>query len=59
MINPVKAWTAKGVTDGLPKTILAAEFLSGKGPSAANGNCSPSWWWRSGPSKPRALLGLL
>ena len=31
MFNPVKGWKFKDVTDGLSKTIMAAEFLSGKG----------------------------
>ena len=37
MVNPVKAWSLKDVTDGLSKTILAAEFLSGKGPGGGSG----------------------
>lgn len=31
MINPAKAWSAKDVTDGLSKTLLAAENLTGSG----------------------------
>lgn len=37
MINPVTGWSAKDVTDGFSKTILAAEFLSGKGPGGGSG----------------------
>lgn len=35
MINPVRAWTVKDVTDGLSKTLLAAENLTGSGGASA------------------------
>jgi prepilin-type N-terminal cleavage/methylation domain-containing protein/prepilin-type processing-associated H-X9-DG protein len=52
MVNPVKAWTMKDVSDGLSKTLLAAEMLSGSGAATATypydlqavGN-SPSGGW--------------
>ena len=52
VVNPVKAWTMKDVSDGLSKTLLAAEMLSGSGAATATypydlqsvGN-SPSGGW--------------
>ena len=35
MINPAKAWSLKDVTDGLSKTLLAAENLTGSGGASA------------------------
>lgn len=35
MINPAKGWTVKDVTDGLSKTLLAAENLTGSGGASA------------------------
>jgi len=35
MINPAKAWSMKDVTDGLSKTLLAAENLTGSGGGSA------------------------
>ena len=56
MFNPVKAWKFKDVTDGLSKTLMAAEFLSGRGTGefpydiANVGNSPGGSGWPSGAS---------
>jgi len=59
MINPAKAWSSKDVIDGLSKTLLAAENLTGTGNASATypfdaqsvgGSPGGSYWPASDPT---------